>query len=126
MWSMVNYCLTEVKKEEIGPQDFSVLLSVLDDLESSLGDEYYNFVQTKTLELMFNEINQSYDMSLESIHEAFESIIKDEERHREILATLKDAIGADSSTEQDGTPKVRYQNPDSWDRSLPPATYNPA
>ncbi len=100
-----------------------MLLSMLDGLESSLREEYYNFVQTKTLQLMVNEINQLYDISLESINKVFETIIRDEERHREILDNIKDIIG-DASTEEDKTLSVKYQNPDSWITSMPPATYD--
>jgi hypothetical protein len=123
VWSTVSDCLNEVKKKEVGPHDFSMLLSVLDGLESSLGEEYYNFVQTKTLQLMVNEIDRLYDVSLKRFNQVFEGIIKDEERHREILGNIKDMIG-DGSTEQGKTQEVKYQNPDSWIGTLPPATYD--
>jgi chromosome segregation ATPase len=122
VWSTMNNCLSEATKKEIGTRDFSMLLSMLDGLESSLREEYYNFVQTKTLQLMVNEINNLYDISLESINKVFETIIRDEERHREILGNIKDIIG-DASTE-DNTLSVKYQNPDSWITSMPPATYD--
>ena len=122
LWSIVSYCLKEVTKKQLGPQDFSILLSAFDSLESALGEEYYIFVQTKTLELMANEISQLYDISSESI-KVFKSMIRDEKHHRGILNTIKDLTGADS-IEEDSTPKVKYQTPDSWTRSLPPATYN--
>ena len=122
VWSTVSNCLDKVTNQGIDTLDFSQFLSVLNDLESSLGEEYYIFVQMKTLQFMVNEINQLYDINLESIKDIFESIIRDEERHRELLNTIKDIIG-DSSTEEDNTPKVKYQNPNSWIGSLPPATY---
>jgi ferritin len=91
-------------------------------LESSLGEEYYIFVQMKTLQLIVKEINQLYGIDLEKIKEVFESIIKDEEHHREILAAIKDIVSK-KLTKKDDTPKVKYQNPDSWIHSLPPTTY---
>jgi hypothetical protein len=41
------------------------------------------------------------------------------------LATIKDILG-EESTKQDTTPEVKYQNPDAWTHSLPPATYERA
>ena len=122
VWSTVSNCLDKVTNQGIDTLDFSQFLSVLNDLESSVGEEYYIFVQMKTLQFMVNEINQLYDINLESIKDIFEGIIRDEERHRELLDTIKGIIG-DSSTEEDNTPKVKYQNPNSWIGSLPPATY---
>ena len=122
VWSTVSNCLDKVTNQGIDTLDFSQFLTVLNDLESSLGEEYYIFVQMKTLQFMVSEINQLYDINLESIKDIFESIIRDEERHRELLDTIKGMI-SDDSTEEDNTPKVKYQNPNSWVGSLPPATY---
>jgi len=88
VWSTVSNCLDKVTNQGIDTLDFSQFLSVLNDLESSLGEEYYIFVQMKTLQFMVNEINQLYDINLESIKDIFEGIIRDEERHREILDTM--------------------------------------
>jgi len=124
VWSIVNNYLNELNKKERGDKlYFSELLPMLTALESSLGEEYYIFVQMKTLQLMVKEINQIYSIDLKNIQGVFESIIKDEEHHREILATIKDMID-EKSKSQDNTPKVKYQNPDAWSRSLPPATYD--
>jgi hypothetical protein len=77
----------------------------------------------KTLQLMVKEINRFYDVNLENIKAIFESIIKDEDHHIEVLGIIKDVIGEDS-VEYDNTPKVKYQHPDAWVHSLPPTTYN--
>ena len=123
VWSTVSNYLKEVeKKEEMRKLGFSELLPKLIALESSLGEEYYIFVQMKTLQLMVKEINQLYGIDLEKIKEVFESIIRDEEHHREILAAIKDIVSK-KLTKKDDTPKVKYQNPDSWIHSLPPTTY---
>jgi rubrerythrin len=122
VWSIVSRSLNEVTNEEIGALDFSELLSRLNVLERSLAEEYYILVQMKTLQFMVKEINQLYEINLESVKRIFESIIRDEERHRDLLDTIQGIIG-DSSIEEDNTPKVKYQNPDSWIGSLPPATY---
>lgn len=124
VWNMVTNYLNEVnKKERMGKLGFSELLPKLTALESSLGEEYYIFVQMKTLQLMAKEINQLYGIDLEKIKKVFESIIKDEEHHREVLATIKDIVSK-KLTKKDNTPKVKYQDPDSWIHSLPPTTYD--
>jgi rubrerythrin len=126
VWNTVSNYLNEMnKKERISKLYFSELLPKLMVLESSLGEEYYIFVQMKTLKLMVKEINQLYNINLDHIKNVFENIIRDEEHHREILATIKNIITEDSE-EQDNTPKVKYQNPDAWIQSLPPATYDSA
>jgi ArsR family metal-binding transcriptional regulator len=81
------------------------------------------FVQMKTLHLMAKMINQLYSINVENIKNVFMSIIKDEEHHREILATIKDGI-KENLKEHNSTPKVKYQNPDTWVRSIPPSTYD--
>ena len=124
VWSTVSNYLNEMNnKQGINKLHFSELLPKLSALESNLGEEYYLFVQMKTLQLMAKMINQLYGINLENIKFIFVSIIKDEEHHREILAVIKDVIGEDSK-EQDNTPKVKYQNPDTWVHSLPPTTYD--
>ena len=124
VWNTVsNYVKEMNRRERMSKVYFSELLPVLMALESSLGEEYYIFVQMKTLQLMVKEINQLYNIDLDKIKKVFESIIRDEEHHREILATIKDIITEDS-VEQDNTPKVKYQNPDAWIHSLPPTTYD--
>ena len=123
VWRIVSSYHKEIKMKGNGKLSFIDLLPKLNTLESSIGEEYYMFVQMKTLQLMVKEINQLYNIDLESVKKVFESIIKDEEHHREILVTIKDIIN-DASKKLDSTPKVRYQNPDSWINSLPPTTYD--
>jgi rubrerythrin len=124
VWNTVSNYLNEMnRKERMSKVYLSELLPALMTLESSLGEEYYIFVQMKTLQLMVKEINQLYSINLDKIKNIFESIIRDEERHREILATIEEIITEDLE-EQDNTPKVKYQHPDAWIHSLPPTTYN--
>jgi len=47
------------------------------------------------------------------------SIIEDEERHRELLATIKDLLSEHESQSGSITPIIKYQNPDSWIQRLP-------
>ena len=91
MWNIVSNHLNEMnKKERVAKLNSSELLLKLNALESNLGEEYYIFVQMKTLQLMVKEINQLCSINLEKIKNIFESIIRDEDHHREILATIKE------------------------------------
>jgi rubrerythrin len=121
VWSAVSNYIDEIDKEEIG--EMNVFLQKLSVLESTFGEEYYLFVQMKTLQLMAKMINQLYSINVENIKKVFVSIIKDEERHREILVTIKNVI-EENLKEHNNIPKVKYQNPDVWVRSLPPSTYD--
>ena len=124
VWRMVDFCLEELNKEEkAGKISFLELLPKLDALESQLGEEYYIFVQMKTFQFLAKEINVLYKVKLEKVRNIFESIARDEEHHKEVLATIREVI-VESASENDTTPRVKYQNPDSWDQSLPAATYS--
>ena len=123
VWSAVSSYFDEIDKEEMGEMNFSVFLQKLSVLESTFGEEYYMFVQMKTLQLMAKMINQLYRINVENIKNVFVSIINDEEHHREILVTIKNVI-EENLKEHSNTPKVKYQNPDVWVRSLPPSTYD--
>jgi hypothetical protein len=124
VWNTVQSLLNEASKEKsLDVLLLPEMLPSLDALERSLGEEYYIFVQMKTLQLLVREIKQIYTIDFKSVWKVFDSIVKDEMHHREILATIKAIIEKDSA-EQESTPKVEYQNPDSWIRPLPPATYD--
>lgn len=123
VWSVFSTICDEINKEEMVEIHFFELLQKLDALESTFGEEYYMFVQMKTLQLMAKMINQLYSINVENIKNVFVSIIKDEEHHREILVTIKNVI-EENLKEHSNTPKVKYQNPDVWVRSLPPSTYD--
>ena len=77
VWSIVTNYLQEFSKKEKGSKlHFSELLPKLTVLESSLSEEYYIFVQMKTLQLMTKEINQIYSINLMNIKGIFESILR--------------------------------------------------
>ena len=58
-WRMVDVILKGVKgKTRIVSGDFMKLAERLSVLDSVMGEEYYMFVQLKTLEFMIKEINQ--------------------------------------------------------------------
>ncbi len=124
IWGTVNYFLSKAEKKKGKDKlSFMDLLPKLNALESSIGEEYYIFVQMRTLKLLSKEINQLYNINLESIKKVFESIIKDEEHHREILADIRDII-VDNTAKSDNTPIVIFQNPDSWINYSPKAIHD--
>ena len=117
-WRIVETLLKDVKrKKKIPSGDFPKLAEKLTVLESVLGEEYYMFVQLKTLELMMKEINQIYNIDLGSVKKIFLNIIRDEETHRELLEKTKTLVTP--KTKVDTTLVVKYQNPDAWSRPLP-------
>jgi rubrerythrin len=117
-WRIVETLLKEIQeKTKIHSGEFPKLAEKLTILESIMGEEYYVFVQLKTLDLMMKEINQLYNINLGSIKKLFLSIIRDEEKHRELLGEIKMLIVP--KDEIDSAPIVKYQNPDAWSRSMP-------
>jgi rubrerythrin len=120
-WRIVNTFLQEItNKEKMNKIELEQMIERLEILESSAGEEYYIFVQMKTLQYMVKEIRQLYNISLERTRNLFTSIIEDEEHHRELLATIKDLLSENEPHRQDNTPRIKYQNPDSWIQQLPP------
>ena len=117
-WRILETLLKDVKgRKKIPSGDFPKLAEKLAVLESVLGEEYYLFVQLKTLELMMKEINQLYNIDLGSVKKIFLNIIRDEETHRELLEKINTLVTQE--TELDTSPVVKYQNPDAWYRTLP-------
>jgi len=120
-WRVMDTCLREsIGKQGIGKPELSELMDKLTLLESSLAEEYEVFVQMKTLQYMVREINQLYSINLEETKGIFMRIIEDEEHHRDILATTKVLLSKAEQQTRNNTPKIRYQSPDAWVRSLPP------
>lgn len=114
-WDLVDSFLLDLKNvEKISRDNFSLLLDDLLFLESSFGEEYYVFLQMKTLFFMAKEIDKLYDIDFGSTKQVFSSIVDDEEYHRELLGRIKDSLSVSKVQIRDNTPKVKYQNPDSW------------
>lgn len=86
----------------------------------AMAEEYHIFVQAKTLQFMTKELKEDYGIDLENLKDIFSNIIKDEEEHMELLATIKRAIVGKEQRKKDNAPIVKYQDPDSWVRALPP------
>jgi hypothetical protein len=112
IWRNVTTYLNEVTAKEEN-LSLAELYEKLLTLESNIGEEYYIFVQMQTLQYMTKEINQLYNINLDKVKRIFESIINDEEHHREILATLKE-LSEPKIKDLDNTPLVKFQSPDQW------------
>jgi hypothetical protein len=112
-WRTTVVFLDEAISSQGTKKSLEALYDKLVALESGFGEEYYVFVQMQTLEYLTKEINQLYNLSLDKVKGIFESIIKDEDHHRELLETLKE-MGASKSKPHDYTPIVRFQSPDRW------------
>ncbi|MCW4054870.1 MAG: hypothetical protein NWE84_08160 [Candidatus Bathyarchaeota archaeon] len=117
-WRIVDVILKDIKgKAKITSGDFAKLAEKLSVLESVMGEEYYIFVQLKTLEFMIKEIDKIYSIDLGSVKKIFLNIIRDEETHREYLEKIETLVKP--TTEVDTAPLIKYQNPDAWSRPLP-------
>jgi len=119
-WRLVAKFKEVAAKEKLSKIELSQLSEKLAFFESILGEEYYIFVQMKTLQLMMKEINQIYNIELTSLKSIFIHIINDEEHHREMLETIKGIL--ERHHKVDTNPIVKYQNPDAWISSLPPSS----
>jgi rubrerythrin len=120
-WMRIDAFNKEIaKKEKITEAELAKLSEKLVVLESIAGEEYYMFVQLKTLQLLMKEINQLYSIDLRSLKSLFANIISDEERHRTILQTVQRLLKRKEKKQKDNAPAVKYQNPDMWSRPLPP------
>lgn len=113
IWRLLAKLNKEVdSKKSFSDEELSEVSRKLAFLESIMGEEYYIFVQLKTLEIMVKEINQLYHIDLESLKSVFTHIINDEEHHREIIGTIQSSIGPKQIA--GSSPFVKYTNPDNW------------
>ena len=115
-WAAIENMQTEISaKETLSDSDLLELSEKLVVLESVLGEEYYVFVQLKTLELLVKEINENYDVDLGSLKTVFGGIIDDEERHRELIEKIRGILES-RRKKPAASPFVQYKNPDAWIR----------
>jgi len=116
-WTVIERLAREIDKEkQIPKKDMSSLIKKLMLLESTVGEEYYILVQLKTLQYMTKEIREIYNLNLEDLKDVLETIILDEETHRELLSKMKKILVGKEKQTEDRAPKFKYQNPDAWSR----------
>jgi hypothetical protein len=115
-WATIENLRKEISvKERLSDSDLLGLSEKLAVLESVLGEEYYVFVQLKTLELLVKEIKKSYGVDLGSLKTVFSGIINDEERHRELIEKTRGILEG-RRKKPVASPFVQYKDPDAWIR----------
>jgi rubrerythrin len=123
VWKLAETFSREVvSKQRMSEEEMAHLVGRLVPLEIGMGEEYYALTQAKTLVFMVKEIRQIYNVNLQSIRHILKTVIRDEEKHQRLLATVKKILTKKERKEKDKAPEVRYQSPDSWIRSLPPTS----
>jgi rubrerythrin len=119
-WTIIERLAGEItRRERIPREHLASLIEKLMLLESTVGEEYYILVQLKTLQYMTREIREIYNVDLEDLKDILETIIRDEEIHRELLSKMKKILVGEEKQTDDTAPAVKYKNPDSWSRSTP-------
>jgi rubrerythrin len=110
----------------VSRESIPTLAQKLRRLESTAGEEYYVLTQLKTLQYLTKEVRETYNVDLEDLKDIFESIIRDEEVHAELLSRMiKFVVGDEKKTEK-AEPAVKYLNPDAWSRMTPDSVYEGA
>jgi len=123
VWQLTEDLAREVASKPTMPEkEIARLVERLVKIERFMGEEYYIFVQAKTFQLLTKEIRQIYNVNLENVKYILEEVIRDEETHQRLLATIKEILIKRELKRQRNAPEVKYQSPDSWIKSLP-STY---
>lgn len=113
-WKRLAITQKEIAKiGRINDQNLPWLTEKLAHFESAMGEEYFIFIQLKTLHLLVKEINQKYNIDLSHTKSLFDSIINDENHHREILETIK-CLVENRGKENDVSIVGRYESLDSY------------
>jgi len=115
VWLLMNILRNEVANQPSESRLTAVqLMDKLTNLESALGEEYHMFIQMKNLEVLSKKIKELYGVEPRAIRVIIEGIIRDEDRHAEILSTIKQILNESQERKVDNTPMVRFQSPDAW------------
>jgi rubrerythrin len=126
-WTVIEHLVRDIDREKrIPKKNVSSLIKKLMLLESTVSEEYYILVQLKTLQYMTKEIREIYNVDLEDLKDILETIIRDEETHRELLSKMKKILVGKEKQTADKAPKFKYQNPDAWSRVIPDTVYENA
>ncbi|MCX8153102.1 MAG: ferritin-like domain-containing protein [Candidatus Bathyarchaeota archaeon] len=120
VWRTIERISREItRKARINQADWPDLLEKLAALESVVGEEYYMLVELKTLQMMAKEINQMHRVDLSNFESIFLRIIQEEETHRALIEKVKRTL-VKSKDKKQRAPIVKYQQPDSWNKPMPP------
>jgi rubrerythrin len=119
IWSVPEEILHKIPKNPPSESELAEIVEKLVPFETRMGEEYYVLVQAKTLTFMTEQIEQDYGLSLRNVKGIFQSVIKDEEKHQDILTQVARMLKARKLEKQRKDPFVKYQSPDSW--MVPPS-----
>jgi rubrerythrin len=126
-WIVIDDISHEIANEKKAlVESLSTLAKKLSLLESAMGEEYYTLVRMKTLHNMTGLIRERYNVDLEDLKDVFETIIRDEETHLDLVAKMKKFVVGQQVKKVDTAPVVRYENPDAWRRAMPDSVYEGA
>ena len=125
-WMVIDDVSYEIANEKSLVESLPSLTKKLSLLESAMGEEYYTLVRMKTLQQMTALIRDRYNVDLEDLKDVFETIIKDEEIHQDLLVKMKKFLAGQQVKKLDTAPTVRYENPDAWRRPIPDSVYEGA
>jgi hypothetical protein len=118
-WRSIDAFQIELSSiDKISGDDLLGLSEQLTTLESSLADEYSVLVQFNALDMLSRELRINHNVSLESLKAIFLEIVHDEEYHKEILSVVIEILEGKREEIIDNTPKVRFRNPDGWNRPV--------
>ena len=118
LWRNINSVTKFVcDKKAISSEELLGLIKKLSHFEYYMGEEYNILEKVKTLKYMSEEISTIYSVDFDEafgLHKSvFESIINDEQRHREILVDIVELLIKELAPKV-SHPKVKYQTPDAW------------
>jgi len=126
-WRVIDDISYEIANEkEALVESQSSLTKKLSLLESAMGEEYSALVRIKTLQAMTGLIRENYNVDLEDLKDVFETIIRDEQTHLELLAKMKKFLEGQQAKKVETAPVVRFENPDAWRRPVPDSVYEDA
>lgn len=113
-WKTLTAAKEEIAKiQKIDDKNLPWLVKRLAHFESDMGEEYFIFIQMKTLHVLVKEINHRYNIDLNHAKSLFESIIHDEDHHRELLEIIRCLVNK-KDKENDTSLVARYQSLDAY------------
>jgi len=109
VWKTVEDLSKEIlKRERIEEENLLSLAGKLIGIYAVL------LVQLKTLRFMSKEISEAYNVDMETLKGILELVIEDEETDTQVLTNIKDLFVEKPEAAIDGTPTMKYTNPDKW------------
>ena len=126
-WKVIDDISRETANEKnVRVETLPSLAKKLSLLENDMSEEYHILVHMKTLKYMTKLIRESYNVDFEDLKDVFETIIRDEETHLELLAKMKKFMAGQQLKKTETAPAFKYENPDAWRKPLPDSVYEDA